>query len=308
MKNQLNKFEDKLRDYIQNYDGDGFTFNPEYKVKTEKKIPMFKRGFSVAFICIAICLSIITFITYNKASKEIISSTSNVHVSSEQTSSVSSVQNVGGDSYKYKKHVEGYFSVDGFVIDYIDSFGKDKFQNEFAKMYVGTQDFNTGFVCEYYGISKEKYIEIISPILDSSDKSSPINQIHANYEVWFSSDYDNYSGYINSDYVAPGIKPETIRFAEDKEHTNRYYTIDSKLIQYVGEAKYNDFKNKYKETKDFNILNFVKYFNISKDSFREIIGYTPDAIHQEPVAYNANYVFGTEEMQTAYFTRNPLIK
>lgn len=68
----------------------------------------------------------------------------------------------------------------------------------------------------------------------------------------------------------PETKSVTIRDPKNITHTNHYFTIDYKLIEYVGKDKFEEFKNKFAGTEDFNIVKFVKYFDISKEEFLEI--------------------------------------
>lgn len=234
----------------------------------------------------------------------------------ESTSSVveTNIQDdeqIGGDAID-PKHVEEFHTITKELIDLV---GTEKVE-VFSDLFISTEDFNPRFFCDYFGISKEKYIETIEnskseflnkKIMDANEINDLFN-VRQNYHAWFSEDYLSHSDFLRDNYVQQKTKSVTIRDPEDKIHTDRYFTISHQLIDYVGQDKFEEFKSKFAGTKDFNVINFVNYFDISKEKFIEIIDYKPLTEGTIPLCkeYNPNYVYGTPEMIEAYFTYHPI--
>ena len=78
------------------------------------------------------------------------------------------------------------------------------------------------------------------------------------------------------------------------------------MIQYVGEDSFNEFKKQYSGTEHFNILNFIKYFDISKEEFDSI--YESEDYHSICIPYKSEYLYGTSEMQAIYFEKHPIVE
>ena len=168
-----------------------------------------------------------------------------------------------------------------------------------------------GTLIEYFGITKEQFVYAFEKELErlgyasweehAEYELSRFNDVDLApfYEVWFSEDYDNHELFVHPDYVKPEIDSVKIRCETDDVHMDVYYTIDRKLITYVGLREFNKFKEEFGGTEEFNIIHFIDYFDISREEYESIY---PKWIKP----YSIKYLYGTAEMHEKYFCRHPI--
>lgn len=119
--------------------------------------------------------------------------------------------------------------------------------------------------------------------------------------MWYIDNYSTNSNFLVDDNPAPDSGSITIRPENDTIHTDRYFTIHKSLINLVGEERFDEFKQKYGGTEYFNVLNFINYFNISRESFEICM---EEQRKTSSYIYNMDYVYGTEEQQKMYFEKH----
>ncbi|MBR6776438.1 MAG: hypothetical protein IKM27_01690 [Clostridia bacterium] len=217
------------------------------------------------------------------------------------------------------KHLNHYSGL-GEVNLYInEKAGTDKhngiFENEYFVMFEGTQDCTAGAVLDYYGITKEEYIEYFNSTLPEAPEGempffAPYSIYIYHYDALFAEQYWNHPFYLVSDYVPPEIDSYYTSLEDRGGYTKRYYRIDRLLIEYVGVDEFEKWLDE-KEDVDQNILDFVKYFGITREIYEDIYRETCYLVdmygakwHRLP--YNTDYLFGTPEMQDEYFKVHPL--
>ena len=146
------------------------------------------------------------------------------------------------------------------------------------------------------------YADLDSTAVYEKYSDVPMQLVHEDQSVFL---YDKYE-----------FTGNPTAFARDKndagKYTNRYYTIDSALIDFVGVKQFSDYYDKYAYTADFNIVSFMDYFEISKEEYMKLYqdlygqhfqGEEGEVwIYHYP--YNPDYLFGTKEMQEKYFCRH----
>ncbi len=208
----------------------------------------------------------------------------------------------------------GWCQSNGYIPENIDL---NSLVNEYVNIFGRTEDANNIALMDYYDIPQNTYISYWNYRRESDAKSNNYDseakkqfeqefKIELAFDDWFSEDVlpaDNKT-FINPYYKYDDPKSVVIRCADDEIHTSRYYTINGFLVQYVGEDGFNEFKNKYAGTQEFNILNFIKYFDISKEEFDAI--YESEDYHSICIPYKSEYLYGTPEMQATYFEKHPI--
>ena len=102
--------------------------------------------------------------------------------------------------------------------------------------------------------------------------------------------------FLNLNYKFNDPKSVIFRDPDDTVHTDRYFTINGFLIEFVGYDKYKVFEEKYANTPNYNILFFVNYFNISKEDFKFIFS-GENNYHSITKPYKTEYVYGDDDMQ-----------
>ena len=196
-------------------------------------------------------------------------------------------------------HVGYYFVVNGIFIDYIS---QEKF--DVALELFSSSGINIGILCDYFDISKEDYIALCLSTLQKVPFGQIPEVVCANmemyrYDAWFAEEYWNHPDFLYSNYEQPEVQSYYTSNPGDKEHIRVYYNIDHKLIEHVGVDAFENWLDR-KDKEERNILEFVKDFGITKDTFKAI--YTGDRV----LPYNPDYLFGTPEMQDEYFKVHPL--
>ncbi|MBQ9543786.1 MAG: hypothetical protein IJV00_01510 [Clostridia bacterium] len=161
-------------------------------------------------------------------------------------------------------------------------------------------------VIELYSIKKEDFAEAVKKAKENygGTEGGFIEEYGLCEEVdaWYSADPENEEVFLRDGYVKPEIDTVTIRCESDKVHNDRYYTIDRRLINYVTPEKFDGFKEKFAGTKNFNIVNFVKYFGITKDEAIKLFYETTPASYG-PYPYDLNYLYGPEKLCEEYFSK-----
>lgn len=191
-----------------------------------------------------------------------------------------------------------HYFLNDFLYDkesFYSEFGISEFYaNRFFTYYYFSDDYNLGFLLEYFDISKEDYIAYLDKIVNESN----VQMIDENYPYFryvnglYSENYMEEEKIINSQYEKKG---ETY-YAQNRDgiHNSIYYTIDYRLIDHVGEEKFNEYLS---NTDDVNILSFIDYFDIDWYTFSGVIN--KDRGNARP--YNVYYVYGTEKDREGYF-------
>jgi len=209
-------------------------------------------------------------------------------------------------------HYEMYFRWKDYAYKFVDDANKD----EFSKMMDFTMSGSMGGFIDYFGINKEDYSDAIEEYFSAGFKEwQNYFWVVSEYDALFSEQYFEHPAFCIDLWDISNRRSVTVRpSSEISEHTNIYHTIDFRLINYVGGRDFKEFYDKYAGGLDFNIVNFVEYFEISKEEYVEIIedfykgiegyfiGINPNCYIYP---YNPDYLYGTEEMREQYFCRHP---
>ena len=207
----------------------------------------------------------------------------------------------------YKKYVDSYGSISYSLI--IECTGIDR--NEIDKA-IDYLDYDFHHLLTYadmidlYSIDKKTFSKAVKKLKESFEGTE--EEFIMKYglceevDAWYSSDPANASVFLREGYQKPEIDTVMIRCKSDKVHRNLYYTIDRRLIEYVTPEKFKKFKDKYAGTEDFNILNFVRYFDVTKDEAIKIF-YETTPVSYGPYPYDLNYLYGPENLCEKYFSR-----
>ncbi len=229
---------------------------------------------------------------------------------------------VGGPVYY--KHVDYFDCVDPGFLYWCQLDGKylpegtdtEALLNDYIELFDRTEDFhNSGFM-DYYGIPSQAYIEYWTlkeeAYVKNGGDSETFKFRYATelaFDAWFSSTVipADQPVFINQEiYTYDDPISVFIRCEEDTLHTNRYYTINGFLVEYVGEEKFQEFKDKYAGTQEFNIISFVDYFDITKEEFDSV--FESKDYHDWVLPYHSEYIYGNEEMQKLYFERQLVVE
>jgi len=225
----------------------------------------------------------------------------------------------GGDTSD-GKHVQYYYGIDGKFIDEIIS--REIFENHFRPLAECTKRNNMSMVCEYYGITKEEYMELYT----FEDYKAPYGEApfvllwnldSYRFDAIFSDKPWDHPDYLLPLYTPPEIDDYYTEIADRNGYMRDYYIIDRLLIEYVGVDAFEEWLEE-KEDIDQNIVEFVKDFGITREIYEDIyretcfveaskIGFDYKDYWQM-LPYNPDYLFGTPEMQEEYFTVHPLEK
>ena len=252
----------------------------------------------------------------------LLSSCNNTYISDE-TRNDETVLSVGGElnsSNEGKKHVDMFYALDFLFLSWCQQVGYvpstvdlNQMQENYVVLFGGTEDGNNIAFMDYYGIPDEAYTTywknkqtLASGDAKAAETFSEEFKIEMNYDAWFSKETipADRSEFINPSYKYEDPVSVFIRCSTDKYHTDRYYTINGFLIEYVGEDNFDVFKEKYAGTEEFNILNFIKYFSISQEEFDSI--YNSKDYHSLSVPYKSEYIYGSKELQDLYFVRHTI--
>lgn len=212
------------------------------------------------------------------------------------TSTESYEENIGGDDY-ICNHEYYYHTIDGCFISYVDKHSPG-WSEKFIDMFGRTEDCNIRFFTDYFGIPKEDFWVIVG---SHASEFSVDYEDFFNTDRWYADDYATNEYFITDDNPAPDLESIKIRPEGDTSHTDRYFTIHKSLINLVGEERFNEFKEKYGGTEYFNVLNFIDYFKISRESFEICM---EDQRKASFYIYNVDYVYGTVEQQKMYFEKH----
>lgn len=227
----------------------------------------------------------------------------------------------GNNSYEDRvKHIDMFYALDfmflawcqktGYVPSTVDL---NQMQGDYVFLFGCTEDGNNIAFMDYYGIPKEAYItywtrkqELAAGDAKSNAEFNEDFKIEMNFDAWFSDDIipADQPVFINPSYKYNDPVSVFVRCETDEHHTNRYYTINGFLIEYVGKDKFSEFHDKYAGTEDFNILNFIDYFDISREQFDSIYG--SENYHSIAVPYKSEYLYGADELKDLYFVRHPI--
>ena len=216
--------------------------------------------------------------------------------SEEITSTESYEENVGNDD-PLCNHEYCYHAIDGCFLTYVDEHAPG-WSDKFIDMFGRTEDCNIRFFTDYFGIPKEDFWVIVGS--HASDFGIDYEDFF-NTDRWYADDYATNEYFIADDNSAPDSGSVMIRPEGDTIHTDRYFTIHKSLIDFVGEDRFEEFKELYGGTDGFNVLNFIDYFHISRERFANIM---EEQKKSSNYIYNVDYVYGTEEQQKMYFEKH----
>ena len=204
---------------------------------------------------------------------------------------------ITSDGMRYDK----FTLIEGFFTSYVDEkYGEKIFDYDYVPKFGVTGDANYAALSEYYGITKEEYIEFCNAHLQKwgkapyGEKPTGLELYMLNWDAWFSEEYWNHPDFWFSDYDGEKYDCYYTSVPDRGDYTRRYYRIDYILIQHVGEENFQKWLDE-KEDKDQNILDFIEYFEITREQYDELIK------DYFPIPYNPDYLFGTPEMQEEYF-------
>ena len=208
-------------------------------------------------------------------------------------------------------HGMNYHEIDSILYDYI---GQDLFMSKINEMFAGTEDVNIAAVCEYFDISKEEYMSLYEPTYDSrivakkGEKPAITLYFYCfEYDAWFDGDYWDNELFLIDRYKAPEYDTFHGEVPDGDNHTRRYYTVDWRLIEYVGTEKFEAWLADNPEASDRNIIKFISDFGITREQYDKIYAVPLlNGTGRILLPYNPDYLFGTEEMIKEYFTVHPL--
>ena len=203
-------------------------------------------------------------------------------------------------------HHEMYYAVEMSFIDYF--IGADEFYNDFVPKFKNTRDKTYRGICEYYGISKEEYGDFWEKMRADFNDSylseiydfDMLYPLETKYDAWFSDNYETAEAFMAEDASDLTIEKKNefanasssyVSSKRDAGYTIRYYTIDSKLIDYVGKAAFDRY---LLAENDMNIESFIDYFNIDKATYLEI--YEDDVLYP----YNPDYLFAESGVESVF--------
>ena len=208
--------------------------------------------------------------------------------------------NIGGNDVMPCNHIWEYHGIDSYYLNYVEKKAPG-WTDKFSDMFIQTEDFNLRVFADYFGISKDALSKIISQEIIDFKIAEGVYSKADDIDLWYIDNYSTNSNFLVDDNPAPDSGSVMIRPENDTIHTDRYFTIHKSLINLVGEEYFNEFKEKYGGTEYFNVLNFIDYFNISRESFEICM---EEQRKNSSYIYNVDYVYGTEEQQKMYFEKH----
>lgn len=230
---------------------------------------------------------------------------------------------IGGELFideESKKHVDYFYALDYFFLAWCQDSGYvpadvdlNAMQEQYVVLFGGTEDGNNIAFMDYYDIPQSAYKKYwdqrqaeAAKDLSGAEGLASEYKTELAFDAWFSDETipADQDIFINPAYKYEDPKSVFIRCPDDNIYTNRFYTINGFLIRYVGEDNFAVFKEKYAGTKDFNILNFIDYFNIEKDDFDAV--FSSEKYHSCSLPYKSEYLFGSEEQQNLYLKKHPI--
>lgn len=125
------------------------------------------------------------------------------------------------------------------------------------------------------------------------------------YSLWTSADRESDPRLILPGFEAPQTDTVTLRPEGDDVHTDRYFTIDGCLIEYVGADRFLEYKKTTGGSPDFNILTFISRFGLTRwdviAAFSQYRGFDGP-----PYPYCVDRLFGTDSQRDEYLLRLPV--
>lgn len=256
---------------------------------------------------ISLFIIVILAISFTACEKEIPKEKNNstnlkttTKVISENDKNTFVTDNIGGDDELPCNHIWEYHGIDSYYLNYVEERAPG-WTDKFSDMFIKTEDFNLRVFADYFGIPKDVLSEIISQDIIDFKIAEGVYSKADDIDLWYADNYSINRIFLVDDNPAPDSGSVTIRPDDDTIHTDRYFTIHKSLIDFVGEDRFNEFKEKYGGTADFNVLNFIDYFNISCESFANCM---EEQRKTSSYIYNVDYVYGTEEQQKMYFEKH----
>lgn len=156
----------------------------------------------------------------------------------------------------------------------------------YFSLFGGTEDYNYGALSDYYGVTEEEFAEAVRIYLEISgtdpDSFAEYNYVLANYKLLFG-DYENEPAFLRSN--PRDNFPASVTHVPENNvaYTRRFFTVDGRLIALVGESEFTKFEKKYAGTYDFNIINFIESFNVSRSDY--------ETLFADPSARGGRYLY-----------------
>ena len=242
--------------------------------------------------------SVLTTVT--KANDMANSNNETIRFSGEITSTDSHEENIGGNDVVSCNHIWEYHGIDSFYLNYVEERAPG-WTDKFSDMFIKTEDFNLRVFADYFGISKVVLSRIVSQEIIDFKIAEGVYSKADDIELWYTDNYSINRNFLVDDNPAPDSGSVMIRPENDTIHIDRYFTIHKSLIVFVGEERFEEFKELYGGTDGFNVLNFIDYFHISRERFANIM---EEQRKTSSYIYNVDYVYGTEEQQKIYFEKH----
>ena len=213
----------------------------------------------------------------------------------EETAEWDAAKYVGPDGYEYYgEFYGGIFWVDSRVEALVP---KEEYFYYTDVVFRNSFDFNQRSFCRYFGITEKEYGEAISVFSNFDMYGEGGRYIVNKFPIGVFGTYDDFIEiFVREEYRADYRTEECIP-GDDCVHTFTYHTITDELIDYVGETEYAGFREKYYGTEEFNVLQFIEYFDISEEDMEKILEQSEDRLP----AYKTEYLYGDEAMQREYF-------
>ena len=97
----------------------------------------------------------------------------------------------------------------------------------------------------------------------------------------------------------------TLDSLENCHHIEEYHRIPAELIRYVGNERFEqEFETVYKDKEGYNIVNFIRVFELSEDNFKAIVQNYGMRMN-ETTEYDVDLLYsGDTQRIEAYFTKS----
>lgn len=166
-------------------------------------------------------------------------------------------------------HKNGYHGVSVAVSDFAEN---GKTLEDFASEKSGSEDFNIVEFVKFADISKDSYKEYVDKYYpldsDRKDKDEILKdreELLADMEIIYCGNETKINNYFNEN-IQTYSKDEN-----EAEPTKNFFVIHGALIRYVGVEKYHGYLKRVLGSKYDNVVNFIRFFKIDKNTFEKIL-------------------------------------
>ena len=234
-------------------------------MNVERKITVKQRRFFIRALILLIC----ALTLFSCAPPTPTPASGGSHTVTTQKASAATVSRTDGsaalparpvsyeDGFKDGKHIDAYFD-----LSFASRLADDWQVNTFRRLFEYSSAFTLGYFLDYYMIPMET-LEAALAETESHDFNYAASQV----EVWYGDHADDpafiWDGYVPIENSAS----VTLRPSGESDFTDLYYTVDSALIDFVGEKAFAGFKDRFGGTGDFNIVNFIRTFGVTEEDY-----------------------------------------